>query len=436
MKRHLIVLGGSLLAVAAVATAGVASGFGSQTSVRSFGHVKQMGPNMAGKKATSLAQLRGVNFVSGCRFSHRNTDDVIVYPGQPGKSHDHTYLGNDSTNAFSTVGTMLGATTSCRRPGDTAGYWVPTLIAANGTPVVPRSASVYYRRHTLDALQTFPPGFKMIAGDSKATAAQSLKVTSWNCGPRRRPAVEHDPDLPRRRPERARAARRVPGLLGRDEPRLARPQEPHGVLDARAVPGRPPGRGAGAAGEHPLRERRRCRARARLGRPVLRARRLLQHLEPGRLQRLVNGCLNALRHCQQGVVTVRGRHAGRADALAHSPSPDDAADAVTWRSTGPREHGPSRRRGDDPSHRSRAARRAVRPARSSTSRPPSAPRAGRPRAPRCRAAATPSGSRRRTGPTRSSCSRNRRSRASRSSCRSATGGCSSRRSRSTAAPHT
>src|SRR3954462_15189793 len=117
MKRHLIVLGGTILAVAAVATAGVASGFGSQTSVRSFGHVTPMGPNTSGKKAVSLAQLRGVNFVSGCGFSHRNTDDVIVYPAQPGKSHDHTYIGNDSTNAFSTVGSMAGATTSCRRPG-------------------------------------------------------------------------------------------------------------------------------------------------------------------------------------------------------------------------------------------------------------------------------------------------------------------------------
>ena len=52
---------------------------------------------------------------------------------------------------------------------------------------------------------------------------------------------------------------------------------------------------------------------------------------------------------------------------------------------------------------------------------------------RCRAARTPRGSRRPTGATRSRCWRSRRRRACPSSCRSATGGCSPRRSRSSAA---
>ena len=33
-----------------------------------------------------------VNFVSVCRFSHRAPDDPIVYPGQPGLSHDHSFV--------------------------------------------------------------------------------------------------------------------------------------------------------------------------------------------------------------------------------------------------------------------------------------------------------------------------------------------------------
>ena len=51
---------------------------------------------------TSVDQLRGVSFVSRCTFSHRAPDDPIVYPAQPGASHDHTFLGNKTTNAFST----------------------------------------------------------------------------------------------------------------------------------------------------------------------------------------------------------------------------------------------------------------------------------------------------------------------------------------------
>jgi hypothetical protein len=186
MTRYGVIALTTLLGAAMVAAAGLAaSAFGSsEGSSRSFARVShRVKPNTAFKPASSPAQLRGVNFVSGCRFSHRNTDDPIVFPGEPGKSHDHTFIGNDTTNAFSTLDTLRGGTSSCRRPGDTAAYWVPTLVTSTGEAIVPRTATVYYRRHTLAAVQAFPQGFKMIAGDSKATAPQGLMVTSWNCGP-------------------------------------------------------------------------------------------------------------------------------------------------------------------------------------------------------------------------------------------------------------
>lgn len=183
MNRYVIVAASTALALVAVAAA-ASSAFGSQGSARSFARVSvKVKPNTALKPAKSLAMLRGVNFVSGCRFSHRNNDDPIVYPGQPGQSHDHTFIGNDTTNAFSTTSSLLGQTSSCRRQGDTAAYWMPTLIGADGEAITPRSASVYYRRHTLEAVQAFPQGFKLIAGNSKATTPQALSVTYWNCGP-------------------------------------------------------------------------------------------------------------------------------------------------------------------------------------------------------------------------------------------------------------
>jgi hypothetical protein len=185
MRRKGVVLLCTLVGLGAVAAAGAASaGFGSQSSVRSFAHLaKRTGPSATGTMATGRAQLRGVNFVSGCRFSHRNTDDPIVYPGQPGKSHDHTFIGNDTTDAFSTLGSLLGQSSSCRRAGDTAAYWVPTLISSSGTTILPRAASVYYRRHTLAPVQAFPPGFRVVAGSSRATNPQGLRITYWNCGP-------------------------------------------------------------------------------------------------------------------------------------------------------------------------------------------------------------------------------------------------------------
>ena len=60
----------------------------------------------------SETKLRGSNFYSNCRFSHSSEDDPIVYPGQPGRSHSHTFFGNKSTNAFSTVARLGRATTT------------------------------------------------------------------------------------------------------------------------------------------------------------------------------------------------------------------------------------------------------------------------------------------------------------------------------------
>ena len=49
-----------------------------------------------------------------CTFSHRNQDDPILYPRQPGRSHDHTYFGNRSTNAMSTPASLRRAPRTTR----------------------------------------------------------------------------------------------------------------------------------------------------------------------------------------------------------------------------------------------------------------------------------------------------------------------------------
>lgn len=137
-------------------------------------------PGHGGDRA-GLAALRGVNFVSACRFSHRAPDDPIVYPGRPGASHDHTFVGARTTNAFSTVDSLRASATTCRRVSDTAAYWAPTLLQ-NGRAVEPVAAQIYYRRRTLARVRPFPPGLKMIAGDHGASGPQGMRVTFWNCG--------------------------------------------------------------------------------------------------------------------------------------------------------------------------------------------------------------------------------------------------------------
>jgi hypothetical protein len=58
---------------------------------------------------------------------------------------------------------------------------MPTVLQ-NGNPVLPLGATIYYRRATFAQVEPFPAGLKIIAGDSHATAPQLLKIVYWNCG--------------------------------------------------------------------------------------------------------------------------------------------------------------------------------------------------------------------------------------------------------------
>jgi hypothetical protein len=134
-----------------------------------------------GRGTVMRADLKGVNFIESCRYSHQAPDDPIVYPGQPGLSHQHTFAGNTSTNAFSSFGSLRSSPTTCMKRADTAAYWVPALYQGT-TEILPTGATIYYRRGTTASVQTFPNNLRMIAGDSKATTAQDLRITYWNCG--------------------------------------------------------------------------------------------------------------------------------------------------------------------------------------------------------------------------------------------------------------
>src|SRR3954462_947163 len=100
------------------------------------------------------------NFTSNCRFSHSSNDDPIMHPGMPGMSHNHSFFGNVSTNAFSTLASLRRAGTSCHRRGDRAAYWAPTLVNPHGKLVRPLNASVYYIRATIKPAHAFPAGLR------------------------------------------------------------------------------------------------------------------------------------------------------------------------------------------------------------------------------------------------------------------------------------
>lgn len=135
---------------------------------------------LAAPGATAGTGTRDAFFVSTCGFSHRSPDDPIVHPRAPGFSHDHSFVGNVSTDAFSTAASLRRAGTTCIPKADRAAYWAPTLLA-DGKPVAPLEATIYYRRLTAAPVRPFPPGLRMVAGDSHAVRPQPASVTFWDC---------------------------------------------------------------------------------------------------------------------------------------------------------------------------------------------------------------------------------------------------------------
>ncbi len=120
-------------------------------------------------------------FVLRCLYSHTNTDDPIVFPGQPGASHMHDFFGNTTVDAHSTMSSMLAGDTTCRVPSDTAGYWAPTA-SLNGVRIEPTVMRIYYLGPKDGPVLSFPPGLQIIGGNRDATSPEENPHVAWYCG--------------------------------------------------------------------------------------------------------------------------------------------------------------------------------------------------------------------------------------------------------------
>lgn len=115
-------------------------------------------------------------FRTSCGVVKMAKDDPIVFPGEVGRSHLHTFFGNTGVSASSTdLSLRTTGNSSCR--GGTANrssYWVPTMVDTDtGAPIAPRDIGVYYKNGHLpgsELTQSIPEGLRMIAGNPMATA--------------------------------------------------------------------------------------------------------------------------------------------------------------------------------------------------------------------------------------------------------------------------
>jgi hypothetical protein len=130
-------------------------------------------------------------FRSRCDFSHMNYDDAVLYYGQPGKAHLHTYFGNTGTNANSTSASLLssGSSTCAGGTFNRSAYWIPTMIdTASGRPIAPNDdRSVYnsdleiyykvgYQGVGYRDIKPFPNGLQMIAGNQASATSEPQRA--------------------------------------------------------------------------------------------------------------------------------------------------------------------------------------------------------------------------------------------------------------------
>ncbi|GIE92891.1 hypothetical protein Ari01nite_03560 [Paractinoplanes rishiriensis] len=128
-------------------------------------------------------------FQANCYVSRGNVnDDPIVFPNLPGASHSHTFMGNTTTNASTTLASLQAGSTSCITPGDKTGYWMPTLLNAD-TAVQPVGRQViYYKSGVIDyrSVRPFPPGLRYVVGSPSATLDEFRNnpgaVEGFECG--------------------------------------------------------------------------------------------------------------------------------------------------------------------------------------------------------------------------------------------------------------
>lgn len=197
------------LVAVAIALAGCSSTEGS--SQEGHGGHEPAGPadgeGVSARGATMGPQGRVPQFKVECTYSHSSSDDPIVHPGQPGRAHRHDFFGSTATDAHSTPASLLGTDTTCQNRNDTAAYWAPALLR-DGEPIEPTTGVAYYRPGPgadPAAVQPFPEGLVVIAGDQTATEPQALEVAAWHCGAS--PVLHSDPpSCPRTAPLGVRVA--------------------------------------------------------------------------------------------------------------------------------------------------------------------------------------------------------------------------------------
>ncbi|MEV7521429.1 DUF1996 domain-containing protein [Streptomyces sp. NPDC091371] len=166
-----------------------------------FVSITKVRPNVR-TPAPSADASKG-SFASRCgrnENGHFNPDNVIVAPGvSNGAHHMHDYVGNLSTDAFSTNNSLAAAGTTCGN-GDQSSYYWPVLRLRDGkaerdakapgggqdgnvgTILRPKQVTLTFQGSPVGRVTAMPRFLRVITGDAKAfTNGTANANASWSC---------------------------------------------------------------------------------------------------------------------------------------------------------------------------------------------------------------------------------------------------------------
>ncbi|KPI33830.1 protein of unknown function DUF1996-containing protein [Actinobacteria bacterium OV450] len=132
--------------------------------------------------------------------NHFNPDNVIVAPGvSNGAHHMHDYVGNKTTDAFSTNNSLAQSGTTCTN-GDQSAYYWPVLRLRDGkaekdakapgggqdanvgTILKPKQVTIEFKGSPVSKVTAMPRFMRIITGDAKAlTNGNANANASWSC---------------------------------------------------------------------------------------------------------------------------------------------------------------------------------------------------------------------------------------------------------------
>ncbi len=131
---------------------------------------------------------------------HRNPDNFIVAPGvRNGAHHTHDYVGNLSTDGFSTNDSLAAADTTCRNNDKSTYFWPVLRLLGRGDDtdanadgggkdgnrgkiLTPTTVQLQFRGNPTSKVTPMPRFLRVITGDAKAaTNGPANAHAAWTC---------------------------------------------------------------------------------------------------------------------------------------------------------------------------------------------------------------------------------------------------------------